>query len=157
MVLCAAAEARQEGSALASAGAIQATKADDQVAQARQVARCMPGADGGKILTKRDVADAVETLDLPVTTPRGLNLSGVEAFVGSTAENDLHLLGDQAGFQMMGDANDESRLGGVGETCLLRSDGEGKDDSGLMPTVGLSQSDVRREKRLPSGRVSRVC
>ena len=74
MVLCVAAEARQEGSALASAGAIQATKADDQVAQGRQVARCMAGADGGKILTKRDVADAVETLDLPVTTPRGLNL-----------------------------------------------------------------------------------
>lgn len=155
-VLRAAAENRHEGGALAPAGAIQGAEADYQVAQACHVAWPMARADGGGILVEGNIADIVDSLDGPVTPPGGMKLGGVQTLVRSTGEDDLDVLAHEAGLQMMSGAEDDSGLAGVGKARLFGGDGERKDMTGLMSTVTLAQSDLRREKRLPFGRVWRV-
>jgi hypothetical protein len=53
---------------------------------------------------------------------------------------------------VMSGAQDHGRLPGVGETGLFRSDLEGIDLAGFMPSVALVERDVRRGKKRPLGR-----
>ena len=119
-------------------------------AQAGQIARAVAGADGGEVFTEGDIAHVMEAgFDAPVAAAGGLKLGAVAGGVGAAGEGDLQFFGHRAGLQMMGGAEDEGGLGGVGKAGLLRGDGEGVDLAGFMSAVALAQSDVRREKRRP--------
>ena len=72
------------------AGRIQATQADDQIAQGGQVLRRMAGPDGGTILAESNVTHVVEAFDAPMSAAELLDLSGIHAVGGVTGDLEEH-------------------------------------------------------------------
>lgn len=134
------------------ASRIQATEADDQIAQGGEVFRSLSGADGGLILAEGHVPDIMDGIfDGPMTPAENLEFRGAHFVGGAAGDHDFGFLGHAQGFEMMGGAGNHRGLDGVGEAGALRSDLEGINLTGFMPAVALIQSDVRREKKRPLG------
>jgi len=129
------------------AGRIQATQADDQIAQRGKVLRGMAGPDGGTVLAESNVTHIVEAFDAPMTAAELLDLRGIHAVGGATGEEDFGFLAHPHLFEMMGGAADHRGLHGVRETGLFGRDREGVDFAGFMPSVSLIERDVWREKK----------
>jgi len=133
---------------LVFASAIEATEADDQVAEGGEILGSVPGAGGRAILAEGDIADVVDgILDAPVTPAEGLDLSGIHLGGGAAGEEDFGLFGNAKGFEMMSGAVDHGSLDGVGKSGGFGSDVERINLPGFMPAVRLVQSEVRRGKR----------
>lgn len=134
------------------AGRIQATEADDQIAQGGQIVGSMSGADGGAIFAEGDIADVVDRIfNGPVTSAKELDFGGAHLRGWATGQKNFRFFGHAHRLEMMSRAADDGGLGGVREAGVLRSDFEGVDLASLMPAVALVQSDVRREKKRPLG------
>ena len=129
------------------AGRIQATQADDQIAQRGKVLRGMAGPDGGTVLAESNVTHIVEAFDAPMTAAELLDLSGIHAVGGATGEEDFGFLAHPHLLEMVGGAADHRGLHGVRETGLFGRDREGVDFAGFMPSVSLIERDVWREKK----------
>ena len=129
------------------AGRIQATQADDQIAQGGQVLRRMAGPDGGSVLAEGNVPDAVKAFDAPMSAAEVLDLSGIHAVGGATGEEDFGFLAHAHLLEMVGGAADDRGLHGVRETGLFGRDREGIDFARFMPSVALIEGEVRRGKK----------
>lgn len=76
-----------------------------------------------------------------------LEPSGVQLGGWAAGQEDFDFFSDANRFEMMSGADNESRLGGVGETGSFRSDLERINLAGLMPAMSLVQREVRRGKK----------
>jgi hypothetical protein len=135
---------------------VQTAQPNDQVAQGGEVLRRVAGADGGRIFAQGDIPHIVDPFNPPVPAAQALELRRIHLVVGAATEHDLDVLGHRNGFEVMGGAHDEGRLGRVGETALFWGDGKGIDGAGFMSTVVLVGGDVRRGKKRLAARSQRA-
>ena len=99
------------------AGGIEATKADDQIAQGSEVSGSMPGVGGRAILAESDIADVVDgILDSPMAAAEGLDFSGIHFGGGAAGEEDFGFRSNAKGLEMMSGATDQGGLDGVGKS-----------------------------------------
>ncbi len=108
----------------------------------------MFGAGRGPIFTEGNIADVMDGIfDRPMTAAKGLDLRGVHFGGRAAAEDNFGLFGNAKRLEMVSGADYHSSLDGVREARAFRSDLEGIDLTGFMPSVSLAQGDVRREKK----------
>lgn len=130
------------------ASGIDGTETDHQIAQSGVVFRSGFGVSGGLIFSEGNISNVVKrVLDGPVTPAGGLDLRGVQLGGRAAGDEDFGFFGNGDGLEMMSGALNDRRLDGVRESRVLRSDLEGVDLAGVMPTVALVQSDIRRGKK----------
>lgn len=159
MVSSCGSKAREMGSTTAFASGIQATEADHQMAQSGHVLRSVSGAYRRLIFAEGDITDVVDKIfNRPMAPTGDLEPSGVQLGGRAAGQEDFGFFRDANRFEMMGGADNDSGLDGVGETAAFGGDLEGMNLASLMPAVALVQSEVRREKKRRSalGRVGRV-
>jgi len=149
VVLGLGAKAWQIGSTLVVARCLDATEADDQIAEGSQVLRRVAGADCRGILAEGDVANVVNGLDAPMAPTLLFEGEGVQLGGGTTADEQFGFFADAYFLEVMGGAESDGGLERMGKTTLLGRDFERKDLVAVMATVGLVQSEGRREKRRP--------
>src|SRR3990172_4781768 len=136
------------GSATAFACGLQATEADHQIAQSGHVLRSVSGANGRLIFAEGDIADVVDGIfNRPMAPAGDLEPSGVQLGGRAAGQENFDFFRDAKGFEMMGGADHDRGLGGMGKTAAFGSDLEGINLAGLMPAVALVQSEVRRKKK----------
>ena len=138
---------------------LQATEADHQIAQSGHVLRSVSGANGRLIFAEGDIADVVDGIfNGPMAPAADLEPSGVQLGGRAAGQEDFDFFRDAKRFEMMGGADHDRGLGGMGKPAAFGSDLEGINLAGLMPAVALVQSEVRREKKRRSalGRVEPV-
>ena len=129
----------------------QAAQADDEIAQGGQVAGAVAGAGGAQIFAEGDIPHVVDRFDGPVAAAQGLQLGRIHFVGGAAAQEDFGFLAHAQRFEVVGGADNDRGLGGVGKAGLLGSNGKGIDLAAFMPAVPLVQRDVRRGKKRPPG------
>jgi len=148
VVLSVRSEPGQIGTLFVFAGGIKATETDHQIAQSGEILRSMAFTGGRTVLAESDIADVMERVfDGPVVPAEGLDLSGVHLSGRATGDDDFDFFGNLQRLEMMSGAGQDRRLDGVRESRSFRSDFEGVDLTGFMPTMALAQSDVGRKKK----------
>jgi hypothetical protein len=141
-------KSRQIRSLFVFTGGVETTETDHQVPQSGVVFRSVLGASGGPIFSEGNISHVMErVLDRPVASAESLELSGVHFGGRTAAEDKFGLFGNADGLEMMSGADNHGRLGRMGKPRALWSDFERIDLPGIMPTVALVQTDVRRGKK----------
>ena len=109
------------------------------------------GAGGAQIFAEGDIAHVVDRFDGPVAAAQGLPLGRIHFVGGAAADDDFGFLAHAPRFEVVGGADNDRGLGGVGKAGLLGGNGKGINLAAFMPAVPLVKREVRREKKRPPG------